>query len=594
VKLRTKLLLSLGAAILCGVLLSSVVVYAVARRQLETLAKGGLEDAVRIFSHHSDAWAANFKADSKLWSVQTSVSQVADGLRNRESLGALNQFCRLCIESKDMYESVSLLSAAGEVLASSYPRPEDVESLKAASLARDASFAVARAGKQIVSPAYLGDAGQRVCVALYTPVLSGMNVGAVLKAVIDLGIVNERLMLPLPIGKSGRSYIFDPELIMEQLKGQAPRGQLVNLPNMPRDIPAVGDMLTRDRGIAKYAGRQGDVIAAYGRLHEAGLMLVVEAPLQEILAPITQIQRVTFLVAGILLVLVWCAVYLIANPLARRVEACQGIARDLQGGRFDHRLSDTSDDEIGRLTRGLNALAETLEQNRRDLEKAAEDRRRMVEAERLLVESRLQTLRYQINPHFLFNVINSIDALAHEAPERVHHLVRQLARYLRFSLQWREESVVSLQLELEAIESYLQVEKVRFEENLEVRVEASSEARRCDVPILILQPLVENAIKYGMETSALPLRLKIAAVVENGELQLEVANSGKWVEPGTGPSRKQTRLGLENLRKRLELLYTERHTFDVGTVEDPDCSGVDNWIVGTIHLPAEHAEKRRS
>jgi two-component system sensor histidine kinase YesM len=163
--------------------------------------------------------------------------------------------------------------------------------------------------------------------------------------------------------------------------------------------------------------------------------LVVEVPLREVLDSIKQIQRVTFLVAGILLVLVWCVVYLIANPLARRIEACQGLARNLQDGRYDQRLRVASQDEIGRLARGLNSLAETLEDNRRDLERAEKDRQRMEEAERLLIESRLQTLRYQINPHFLFNVINSIDALAHEAPERVHELVRQLARYLRFSLQ---------------------------------------------------------------------------------------------------------------------------------------------------------------
>ncbi|NCO34848.1 MAG: HAMP domain-containing protein [Armatimonadetes bacterium] len=344
-------------------------------------------------------------------------------------------------------------------------------------------------------------------------------------------------------------------------------------------------MLTKDHGIVKYQARRGIRMAAYRRLHEAGLVLVVEMPLREVLAPITAIQRVTFLVAGILLVLVWCAVYLIANPLARRIEDCQNLTRNLEAGHFDRRLPVASRDEIGSLARGLNSLAETLEQNRHDLEQAEQDRRRMEEAERLLVESRLQTLRYQINPHFLFNVVNSIDALAHEAPERVHQLVRELARYLRFSLQWREESVVPLQLELEAIESYLQVEKVRFEDNLEVQVGASSEARTCDVPILLLQPLVENAIKYGMETSARPLRLKISAVVANDELHLEVANSGKWVEPGTGPSKKQTRLGLENLRKRLELLYPERHTFNVGEV--------DNWIVGRIHLPAENAEGRR-
>ncbi|MBI3923220.1 MAG: histidine kinase [Armatimonadetes bacterium] len=584
-KLRTRLLLLLGAAILCGVLLSTAIVYVVARQELETLAKRGLEDAARFFSHDSDAWAASFKADSRLWSVQPLVSQVADGRRDRTSSEALNRFFRQCVQGKDMYESVSLMSGDGEVLASSYSRPEEVGLLMVDSLPRDPSFAASRAGNQVVSPAYLGDSGQRVCVALYTPVPSRRQGSAVLRAALDLGRINERLMQPLPIGKAGRAYIFDPGLTVQQLKGQSPQGQLVSLPNMPHNIPALREMLTKDHGIAKYQARRGIRMAAYRRLHEAGLVLVVELPLREVLAPIKSIQQVTFLVAVIILALVWGAVYLIANPLAARIQECQDLARDIQDGHLDRRLAITTGDEIGLLTGGLNAMAETLQQNRDDLEKAEQDHRRMEEAERLLVESRLRTLRYQINPHFLFNVINSIDALAHEAPERVHTLVRELARYLRFSLQWREESVVPLQLELEAIESYLQVEKVRFEENLEVQVEASNEARTCAVPILLLQPLVQNAIKYGMETSVQPLRLKVSAVVANGELHLAVANSGRWVEPGTSSSRKQTRLGLENLRKRLELLYPERHTLDVGAV--------DNWVVGTIHLPAENADRRR-
>jgi len=224
VKLRTRLLLLLGAAILCGVLFSTAIVYVVARQELETLAKRGLEDAARVFSHHSDAWAASFKSDSRLWSVIPSVREVADGRRDRKSLEALNRFFGQCIQGKDRYESVSLLSGEGEVLASSYSRPKEVELLRADSLARYPSFAAVLAGEQIVSPAYLGDSGQRVCVALYTPVPSERRGGPVLRAALDLGRINDRLMQPLPIGKAGRAYIIDPGLTLQQLHGQAPRG----------------------------------------------------------------------------------------------------------------------------------------------------------------------------------------------------------------------------------------------------------------------------------------------------------------------------------------------------------------------------------
>jgi LytS/YehU family sensor histidine kinase len=130
------------------------------------------------------------------------------------------------------------------------------------------------------------------------------------------------------------------------------------------------------------------------------------------------------------------------------------------------------------------------------------------------------------------------------------------------------------------------VETVRFKEDLDVGIEASAAARRCPVPILILQPLIDNAIKYGMETTAKPLRLRVRASVEGERLRLEVANTGRWVDLGTGHSRRQTRVGLENLRKRLELLYPGRHTFEM--------TATDDWVIGTIDLPAEYAEERRS
>ncbi len=166
-----------------------------------------------------------------------------------------------------------------------------------------------------------------------------------------------------------------------------------------------------------------------------------------------------------------------------------------------------------------------------------------------MVESELRLLRSQVNPHFLFNALNSIIAEA-ERPEKVTRITHGLADYLRFSLSQNLE-LQPLGEELGALEGYLQVEKIRFEERLEYSLVADEEARRTRVPGALIQPLLENAIKFGQRTSPRPLRIAIHAEVRREGLLIEVMNSGKWVPEG-GPD--STGIGLVNLRRRLELV----------------------------------------
>jgi LytS/YehU family sensor histidine kinase len=183
--------------------------------------------------------------------------------------------------------------------------------------------------------------------------------------------------------------------------------------------------------------------------------------------------------------------------------------------------------------------------------------------EREFQRSEIRLLRSQVNPHFLFNALTTIMAVRKDE-EQVALVTQSLADYLRFSLSQQEEDQLSHPLgqELEALENYLEVEKVRFQKNFESRIEVTHEARAVGVPSALVQPLLENAIKYGQQTSPLPLRVAITARVAEGKLHLTVENTGRWVEPGLTRS---PGIGIANLRKRLHLLYGNhaRVSFDL-------------------------------
>ena len=192
-----------------------------------------------------------------------------------------------------------------------------------------------------------------------------------------------------------------------------------------------------------------------------------------------------------------------------------------------------------------------------------EKTRQLMEAERLRHDAELQMLRSQTNPHFLFNAFNTILSEGKGNP-KVTALVKGLSDYLRYSLACRHEGFVSLGAEIDAITSYLEVEKSRFEGDLELEIEVTQMARAAGVPGVIVQPLVENAIKYGRETSELPLRLRIAAETGPHTLRIEVCNSGAWIEPRPPVMNQPSGSGIDNLRRRLQSIYPGRHRFEIG------------------------------
>jgi LytS/YehU family sensor histidine kinase len=190
--------------------------------------------------------------------------------------------------------------------------------------------------------------------------------------------------------------------------------------------------------------------------------------------------------------------------------------------------------------------------------------KRSLEVEREFQKAEVRLLRSQMNPHFLFNALTTIMAVRRDEA-KVELVTQSLADYLRFSLQQEQEAqneVVAHPLgdELAALENYLQVEKARFSDDLKWSIEAESDARQTLAPSALVQPLLENAIKYGQETGPRPLRVSITAKVVQGHLEIEVCNSGYWVE---GDRTQTCGVGLSNLRRRLELIYGRGASLDI-------------------------------
>lgn len=191
---------------------------------------------------------------------------------------------------------------------------------------------------------------------------------------------------------------------------------------------------------------------------------------------------------------------------------------------------------------------------------------RLARAEAANRESELQLLRAQMNPHFIFNALNTIIAEAEENSAAAIETTHAVADYLRYSLSQRAHRA-PLGSELDAMTNYLRVEHTHYgEKRLAWEINATPEARAAYAPTAFIQPLIENALKYGLRTSTLPLQLRVTANVANEELSVVVENSGVWIVPSPdGESRDSTGIGLTNLRRRLVLLCGEQARLDITT-----------------------------
>jgi hypothetical protein len=192
-------------------------------------------------------------------------------------------------------------------------------------------------------------------------------------------------------------------------------------------------------------------------------------------------------------------------------------------------------------------------------------------------EAELRALKSQINPHFIFNSLNSLRGLIEENPDRARQAVTQLANLLRYSLQSGQMETVAFDDELRVVNDYLALEQVRHEERLRLRLDIAPGALQCPIPPMLLQTLVENAVKYGIAPRREGGEIAIIARRERDSLRLQVTNPGT-LSTGNG----STGVGLRNAADRLRLLFGDRATLNLRE-EPPGC------VVADVVLPLARA-----
>jgi two-component system, LytTR family, sensor kinase len=178
-----------------------------------------------------------------------------------------------------------------------------------------------------------------------------------------------------------------------------------------------------------------------------------------------------------------------------------------------------------------------------------------------LVEARLRTLEAELHPHFLFNTLHAISSLVHTNPDAADRMISRLSDLLRLTFDRSGSAGVSLQEELEFLQKYLEIEQTRFQDRLSVRFDIDPETLDAEVPRLILQPLVENAIKHGVSPKPGSGLVQIAARRRGDGLWIEVSDNGVGLSAGAR-ARLRSGVGLSNTRDRLQCLYGTAHRIE--------------------------------
>jgi len=189
------------------------------------------------------------------------------------------------------------------------------------------------------------------------------------------------------------------------------------------------------------------------------------------------------------------------------------------------------------------------------------ERSRRIEAESAARNAQLQMLRYQLNPHFLFNTLNSVNSLVRLGEnDKAREMLVFLSDFLRHSLDQDGVESVCLEEELQSLTLYLNIEKARFEDRLTVVFDIEPAARRALVPGMILQPIIENSMKYAIAESEAGGTVRVKACVSEGGLLLEVSDTGPGMDSQQGA--KGRGIGLQNTLGRLETMYGSKYAFE--------------------------------
>lgn len=201
---------------------------------------------------------------------------------------------------------------------------------------------------------------------------------------------------------------------------------------------------------------------------------------------------------------------------------------------------------------------------------------RKSEAEKLSKEAELFRLRQQLQPHFLFNSLNSINALIGSQPQKARNMIQQLSDFLRGTLKKEDNQWISLDEELQHLQLYLEIEKVRFGHRLSTAITNETNTSQLQLPAMLLQPVVENAIKFGLYDTTGDITICIEATREDGNLVVQVKNP---FDPETASPKKGTGFGLSSVQRRLYLLFARNDLLQTQVKEE--------LFITTIKIPQQ-------
>jgi len=187
-----------------------------------------------------------------------------------------------------------------------------------------------------------------------------------------------------------------------------------------------------------------------------------------------------------------------------------------------------------------------------------EEKEKLNQAIILGKEAQLQMLRYQINPHFLFNTLNSIQALMFKDVAYADRMLNEFSEFLRFTLKHNDKTYIPIDQEIEIVSKYLLIEKIRFEDKLDYKIEVGMGLNSIEILCFLIQPFVENAIKHGFCCEAGRLSINIDVQRVNRSLYIRVYNTGELKNKETG-----AKTGINNVRRRLENAYPENHKLSI-------------------------------
>lgn len=669
--LRTKLLLILSAIVMGAAVSASMIVYVVARTELEQGAERRLRGDAALLAElvqcRFDAELRKFEH----WAAMPMVIRTAVDYNDPELLSAFDRYFSTVV-AREPYSSIYLINREGDCVACDdarriyHPYARNVVSKKPDA---QAGFAgTAGIGRTQLSPAT-----GRPVVALTAPVRHKGQVVAILRTSVDMGRLNRELLTSLHLEHDERSYMFDPSLPLTLPKGN----QLHTPTDLAPYAPPPGALRAAfdeaSNSVFRYRDNSGEHLVASSRMRNPPWVFLASQPMSVILAPVRTLRQTTALVVVLMLGLLAVSIFRLTAPVIRGIEHCRKFAADIRRGRLDRRLQLQSFDEVGQLARDLNEMATQLQLNHRDLEEAERkyrgicdtavegifqtdtagnilvanpalavllgassaddvvgrnalqfygdpqrraelldrlrtdgevrdfaieihsldgDRRQVVlharaernaegdigvirgimqdvterreaeararrarETEDLLLRTELEMLRYQINPHFLFNALNSLRELVISAPQDGVQMIEALAAFCRASLINRANTLSTVAEELAHAEYYVKIQQVRFGRRLQVEIEANGRVGPVPIPAFIIQPLVENAVKYGQKSGSDPLCVRIHASSDATCCVVKVANTGRWFEPDRARAGSGTRLGIENVRRRLARHY---------------------------------------